>query len=178
MNISNNNIIKLCSFYVSDWHLVTMLLPYINKIIDNEEKVDTVLEKNIQKNIEILVNKLNIENNKKILSLDWKNKNAKKYTNISKIIDKNLGNKIVIIINGNKNYIEDANKNIEKYIKNNISKLEVTGTEIKIIDCYNIIEFDENIIEILDKHDKILNTSGEKEISEVFEDYEKKEKIV
>ena len=26
---------KLCSFYVSDWHLVTMLLPYLNEEINN-----------------------------------------------------------------------------------------------------------------------------------------------
>ena len=33
MEILKNNIERLCSFYVSDWHLVTMLLPYINKQI-------------------------------------------------------------------------------------------------------------------------------------------------
>ena len=32
-----SNFIKLCSFYVSDWHLVTMLLPYINKKIKFEQ---------------------------------------------------------------------------------------------------------------------------------------------
>ena len=32
-------------------------------------------------------------------------------------------------------------------------------------------------MEILDAHDKILNTSGEKEISEVFEGYEKQKKV-
>ena len=29
---------KLCSFYVSDWHLVTMLLPYLNEEINKENK--------------------------------------------------------------------------------------------------------------------------------------------
>ena len=29
MEVQENNFTKLCSFYVSDWHLVTMLLPYI-----------------------------------------------------------------------------------------------------------------------------------------------------
>ena len=178
MNINNNNIIKLCSFYVSDWHLVTMLLPYINKKLDNNEKIATVLEKNIQKNIEILINKLNIKNNKKILNINWNKINSKKYLNIKKIIDINIGNNIIIIINGNKKYIEIANKNIEKYLKNNSNKLEVTGTNIKIINCYNIVEFNENIVDILDDHDMILNTSGEKEITEIFKDYVKKEKIV
>ena len=30
---------KLCSFYVSDWHLVTMLLPYLNEEINKENKI-------------------------------------------------------------------------------------------------------------------------------------------
>ena len=32
-------------------------------------------------------------------------------------------------------------------------------------------------MEILDEHDKVFNTSGEKEISEVFEGYKKGEKV-
>ena len=34
MDVQDNNLTKLCSFYVSDWHLVTMLLPYINQKIN------------------------------------------------------------------------------------------------------------------------------------------------
>ena len=45
------------------------------------------------------------------------------------------------------------------------------------MDCYEIIEFNGSINEILDKHDKILNTSGEKEIEEVFGEYQRKQKI-
>ena len=37
MCIENNNVKKLCSFYVSDWHLVAMLLPYINQKINERE---------------------------------------------------------------------------------------------------------------------------------------------
>ena len=178
MNIDDKNIIKLCSFYVSDWHLVTMLFPYINKTIDNGEKILTILEKNLKQNVEILINKLNIKNSKKILNINWNNKNEKKYSDIKKIIDTNIGNNIVIIINGNKKYIEIANKNIDKYIKNNINKLDLTKTKIKIINCYNIVEFNENIIEILNNSDKILNTSGENEITDIFEDFVKEEKII
>ena len=39
---------KLCSFYVSDWHLVTMLLPYLNEEINKENKIVTLLETNIK----------------------------------------------------------------------------------------------------------------------------------
>ena len=174
MSQKNNSIIKLCSFYVSDWHLVTMLLPYINKQIDERSKIATVLENNIQNNVETLVKKLNIKNEEKILNIDWKNKATTKFTNISKIIENNIGENIIIIINGNKEYIKKANKIIDKCIEINLEKIIETNTTIKVIDCYEIIEFNGSIIEILDNHSKILNTSGEKEINEVFEEYEKK----
>ena len=57
MEILNNNIEKLCSFYVSDWHLVTMLLPYINKEINENANIITILENNIEENIKTLIKK-------------------------------------------------------------------------------------------------------------------------
>ena len=39
---------KICSFYVSEWHLVTMLLPYINKELNEKANIITVLEKDIE----------------------------------------------------------------------------------------------------------------------------------
>ena len=46
--------------------------------------------------------------------------------------------------------------------------------KITIINCYEVMQFNNNVKEILDKHDKILNTSGEMEIEKVFEGYVKK----
>ena len=60
MESSKNNIEKLCSFYVSDWHLVTMLLPYINKQINEKANVITILEKGIEENIKTLIKRLQI----------------------------------------------------------------------------------------------------------------------
>ena len=40
------------------------------------------------------------------------------------------------------------------------------------------MQFNSSIKEILEKHDKILNTSGEKEINEVFDGYEKNKQDV
>ena len=89
------------------------------------------------------------------------------YISIEKIGDK-LNNEIVIIVNGNKEYIEATNNNINKVIEKNINKI---NKKIKIVNCYEVTEFNTNIKEILDEHDKILNTSGEKEKGEVFEGY-------
>ena len=79
-------------------------------------------------------------------------------------ITKNAEN--IILISGNKNYIEIINNNINKWLeKANIKS-------IKIIDFFEVTEFNNNIVNILDGHDKILNTSGEREISEVFDGYQ------
>mgnify|MGYP001025366452 CR=1 FL=1 len=173
MNIEGENIMKLCSFYVSDWHLVTMLLPYINRKINEKEKIVTVLENDIKNNVETLVKRLNLRNEEEILNIDWSKRDN--YLSINKLLNNNIEENIIIIVNGTKEYIKEANKNIDTIIEKNRDK--INQKNIKIINCYEIVEFNGSIVEILDNHDKILNTSGEKEINEVFEDYTKSEKI-
>ena len=63
---------RICGFYVSDWHLVTMILPYINKELNEKANIVTILEKDIEKNIKTLISKLNLKNEKKVLKLNWK----------------------------------------------------------------------------------------------------------
>ena len=45
----------------------------------------------------------------------------------------------------------------------------------ELIDFYEVGSFNDNIKEILDKHNSIFNTSGEHKIEEIFEGYEKQE---
>lgn len=75
MVYTNDNIKKICNFYVSDWHLAVMLLPYINKEINKGTKITTVFQNNMRNNIETLVRKLNLKNEKEILQIDWNTKN-------------------------------------------------------------------------------------------------------
>ena len=109
-----------------------------------------------------------------IIKIDWKNKNLNKNSEIRKYMEKITKNEriVTIIIEGNKDRIEYINKNIDKYIQKQEKKLK--RKEIRIINCYEVNEFNENMQEILDKHDKILNTSGIHEISEMYSGYEKK----
>ena len=51
--------------------------------------------------------------------------------------------------------------------------MKLNKENLKIINCYEVTEFNNDIVNILDDHDKILNTSGEKEIAEVFDGYQK-----
>ena len=162
---------KMCSFCVSNWHLITMLIPYISQKIEGEN-ILIYLEEDINELIEEFLNKLSYEKElkEKILELNWKN-TACKYVDIKQNLEQNVKNKKTtnIIIYGSRNYIQKMNENIEKWISKKNTK-----TNIKIINAYEVMQFNNNLNEILDEHDKILNTAGIKEISEVFEGYEKK----
>lgn len=167
MECNENNIIKLCSFYISDWHLVTMLLPYINQKINEEVEIATILEKDLNEKIAKLVERLNLNNTEKILNLNWN-----KFKERGKIIYNKDNKEKILIINGNREFVDNINKKIEKYFKTH----KVNGI-IKIINCYEITELSGDITEILDEHDKVFNTSGEKEIEEVFKDYVREDKM-
>lgn len=164
MEVQKNNLTKLCSFYVSDWHLVTMLLPYINQKINEQAKIATILEKDIEENVVTLLERLNLKNKEKILELNWEKQGKIK----SKINELEENEELIILVNGSKDFIEKNNIKLTRYFDTHLIK-----NNIKIINCYEVIEFKGSIQEILDYHDKMLNTSGEKEITDVFVDYEK-----
>ncbi len=165
---TNKNIKKVCSFCVSDLHLITMLLPYLNKGINEKEKFITILEKDLTKQVELVLSRLTLNNESKnyLLNIDW-NCNILNREAIKKEVLK--GNSINFIVNGTKEYIENTNSKLNKIL----DSIEIEGS-VKIINCYDITKLDDDIKEILKTHDMILNTSGEKEISEVFEGYESK----
>lgn len=167
------NMKKICSFYVSDWHLAVMLLPYIKKEIEEQKTIVTFLEQNLEENIEILLSKLNFkkEISEKIKQIKWCNNLSLKHIEIEKQLEKISGRK-TIIVSGSKEYIENINNNLEIYISNN------KNAQIKILNCYEVSAFNQNIKEVLDKHDLILNTSGERQIEEIFDGYEKKKKVI
>lgn len=158
------NINKMCSFYVNEWHLTVMMLPYINKEIQKKEDVKIISEENLEIHIQSVLERINIKNEEKekIKQIDWKEtKDIKNKIN-------NIKENTNLIIVGNKEYIEKANKLIEQNVKKQ---------EIKIINCYEVMQFNNNIEEILKTHDKVLNTAGSRDIEEVFEGYGKKEVI-
>lgn len=162
MGYTNDNIKKICNFYVSDWHLAVMLLPYINKEINEGVKITTIFEKDMKENIETLIGKLNLKNKDRILQINWSNENN---DNIEDYIQENVDEKKenLFIINGNKEYIENTNEKLfkcikEKGLKNNL---------VKIVDCYEVSKNEEKMYNIIKMHDSILNTSGEYKIEKI-----------
>lgn len=167
------NVKKACGFYVSSMHLATMILPYIKNQINKNVKIETVLEYNLKENIQSILSNLFIkeEERKKILNINWENNKIQKYNSIEKrfknIFEKNSN--VIILVSGKRKYIEEANQVIDKYFNKNIDK--VKEKNIIIINIYEVVEFDDNIREILDVHDYIINTAGMHKIEDIFEDY-------
>lgn len=143
MVVKDKNIEKLCSFYVSDFHLEMILVPYIIKKLENNENVEIITEKNLEETIKILISKMNLnqENKQKILKLNWNKKDINQFEN-----------EVNIIIIGTEEFIEEKNKQIEKL------KLK----QISIVNCYEFEKIKNNINNIINNHDKSLNTLGMK----------------
>ena len=124
-----------------------MLLPNLDQKINKGVKVTTILEKDLTKEMETLLTKLHLEDKKEIINIGWQKSNLED-------IKQAVQNNDCIIINGTKEFIEKVREEIE----NNLLENKI----IEIIDCYDIEDCKYGIKDILDKHDKILNTSGEK----------------
>ena len=112
---------KICSFNVSNWHLITMIIPYINKKIEEGVCVENLLEEDIENMVKMFLEKLvlNDELKKKIVTSNWKSsKEVVSYTSISKSLNLLIKNNdtISIIISGTKQYIEAVNKNIDAWV--------------------------------------------------------------
>ena len=71
---------KLCCFYVSEFHLEMILLPFVNKKIEENENIIIKTEYDLKETLQVLLSKMNLikENKEKILKLNW-NKNDEKF---------------------------------------------------------------------------------------------------
>lgn len=163
MKNTNDNIKKICNFYMSDWHFTVMLLPYINKEINMKTQIFTIFENDITQKVKTLVDKLNLKNKDQILKINWKNADI---NNIIYQLENKLKNNDnnIVIINGTNNYIKEVNKKVENIIYND----KFLQKNIKIIDCYDFEENKEKINTIIGKYDSMVNTSGEIKVENIF----------
>ena len=144
MVTKEHDIKKYCCFYVSDFHLEMILLPYIKNNI-NKCKIVIFTEDNLKDSVKILLERTNFNNEdkNKILSLNWNNKVTEEIT-YEKL------EKSIVIVNGGIEYIEKMNKNIKK----------LNLKDIKIIDCYNISKNNIELEKLQEKYDEVLNTKS------------------
>lgn len=173
MRLEKINLKRTCSFYISEFHLSTLLLPYITERVRRNVQIETFIENSIEENIKKVIRGINIEEyiKKEIMKIDWNDFELTKY---SKIVDriKVEDRDINIIVSGSKEYIENINIGINRLIENLNAKGLRDKINVTINNCYPVREV-LSVKEILDKHDLLLNTSGEVEIDSVFQDYRK-----
>ena len=142
---------KSCLFYVSDYHFEMIALPYMKEKIENNNQVIVMTQENLEDSMKHLLNKVKLDSDdkKKIEKINWKEKSVEEISEID-----TLNNKVVFV------------KGTEKYIKNVNQKInEVSNVQnLQIIDCYDVNNVDESIIDITKDYNSILSTSGLKNL--------------
>ncbi len=135
---------KVCSFYVSNIHFATMILPFVNKQVEEKTSIITFFETDFTTNIELVLSKLLIseERKKELLNINWKQSiNQTKYINLEKSLKNQINKKgkNLIIVNGNTNYINIINEELDRFADKFNKKIEKNC--IKIINFYEVREF-------------------------------------
>lgn len=133
---------KYCCFYVSEFHLEMILLPYI-KNNDEGKKFFICTEENLSESVKQVLERTNLnkEEQNLMLNLNWNSKNE------DSIYNYNLDN-YTIIVNGSEKYISNINEKLK----------EINAKETTVIDCYNINGQTIEKERIKRKCDDILNT--------------------
>ena len=151
---------KTCSFYASDYHLEMIMVPYINKKMDEQAQIEIITEKSLEKTVKIVIKNVNLskERKQKLLNLNWAN-NCTNNLKESSQKGNNSNNEQIIFVVGSMNYIDHINQEIEKI---------ASFSKTKIINCYSIEDMQKNATEIATKHTKILNTKTEKELGKNY----------
>ena len=141
MDIEKKENKKMYVFYVSEFHLEMILLPFVNKKIEEKEKIIINTEYDLEDTMKVLLNRMNLkeENKEKILGLNWNKKEKQE-----------MYNKSNIITIGRQEYIDKINYEIKQENLN----------DIRMLDCYKFDDIKEEISNIANKYDGNFNTSS------------------
>ena len=141
MVLEEKKVKNICNFYVSEYHLEIMLLPYISKKIDNEENITIITEIDLESTLNVVIERINLDKDKKekIKKIGWNIQN----------IENIIPNTNVILIGS------------KKFINEKVFELKERQVEnLEIIACYNYNEVKNDMKEIVSKYDGMLNTLG------------------
>lgn len=166
--MTNNMLLsKTCSIYASDLHFATIIFPFVDREMQKNTTIRTILEKDEQENIEKIIENigLNSEKKDKIRKVDWSSSDIKKIRRTFKLLEKDIKEKknVDVIVLGSNIFIEKVNKAIDLFAKNNLEELEKSKSKLNVINCFSFIENKENT-NIINSHEYILKTLGIKEV--------------
>lgn len=145
---------KICCFNVNEYHLVTILMPYIYEEINENRNVITFFEKDLTNVYEKVLNTNTLFWKNRIMldKIDWKKLQIENLS--SKFNDCNDND--IVIIAGKEDFIERINRLIINF-----------HTNFTLVNCFEIENFEENFQKIINNHSKILSTKGVKKLEEV-----------
>ena len=144
---------KICGFNVNEFHLVTMIMPYIYEKVNEGKVVSTFFEKDVQEiyNKVLNINEVFWKNKEKLDKIDW-NK-----TNSNNLPDKFEQEADIVIVAGKKEYIDKINTLVINF-----------HTKFTLVNCFEIDDFNNNLESIIKNYDKIFCTKGIREIKELY----------
>jgi DNA integrity scanning protein DisA with diadenylate cyclase activity len=144
---------KICSFNVNEYHLVTILMPYIYEAINKEKKIITFFEKNLKPIYEKVLNTSSMfwKNKENLDTVDWNKLELDKISEKFKYAE----DKSIVIIAGTKDFVERINKLVLNF-----------HTNFTLVNCFEINEFSKNTEIKINDYSKMLNTKGIQEIKE------------
>ena len=138
---------NICNFYASKYHLSVVLYEYLRK--NTRKEVITFFEDGIDEEIKVLEEKTkhNIKN-----KVNFCSNNNIEDTEI------NDSKNIIIILRGSNGYMKEANNYIKEELK------YAKKSKVKIINCYDFEQQRDFFKNIIRGSDKILYTTGEKDV--------------
>ena len=79
MITKENKTEKICSFYASDYHLEMILIPYINRKLNEQANLKIITERDLSGTVQEVISKINLpkERKREMLNLDWNTKKEK-----------------------------------------------------------------------------------------------------
>ena len=141
---------KYCSFYVSDIHLVTMLLPYINEKMKEGKEFITIFETDISESAKKVIKSISLKRKEEqsFINIGWR-----KRENVDNI---NLEDKYIIVM-GSDEFIKKVNENLNE-----------REESFTIMNCFEVFQAEKIIDEIILEHEKLVNSKGENDIDKIF----------
>lgn len=146
---------KICSFNVNEYHLTTILMPYIYEAINEGKNIITFFEKDLRDVSKKVLNTNSIfwKNKEVFDSIEWKKLQIDKISEKFKFAEEND----IVIVAGKEEFIEKINRLVLNF-----------HTNFTLVNCFEINELNKNLEEQVKRYSKILNTKGLKEIKEVY----------
>ena len=137
----------ICSFCVNDYHLAVILVPYIYKAINEEKRVVTFFDRDLEESFDKVINtnKMFWENYQIFKKVDL-NK-----TRFDKLAEKfeNVQDDDIVIVAGKDDFIERVNRLLINF-----------HTNFTIVNCFNVSDIAKNENFKISEYAKILNTKG------------------